>query len=325
MTNTLADQPQQLPASVGLSGSATSQAEPAGSSEKILRAPIDYLLTIPGKDVRGKMMDAFNQWLQIPEEKLEIIKEVIKLLHTASLLIDDIQDNSRLRRGLPVAHSIFGVAQTINTANYAYFLAQQELNKLECASAYEVFTEELLRLHRGQGMDIYWRDSSLCPTEEEYFEMVGNKTGGLFRLAVRLMQLASSKNCDFVPFVNVLGVLFQIRDDYLNLQSDLYTKNKGFGEDLTEGKFSSPSSTASAPTWPASRCRVSSSSAQDEDVKRYAISYIESTGSFEHCRRKIEELVCEARACVQDMSPEDAKVAEAIMAMVGLGAGGLSV
>lgn len=107
--------------------------------------------------------------------------------------IDDIQDNSRLRRGLPVAHSIFGVAQTINTANYAYFLAQQELNKLECAAAYEVFTEELLRLHQGQGMDIYWRDSSLCPTEEGYFEMVGNKTGGLFRLAVRLMQLASNK------------------------------------------------------------------------------------------------------------------------------------
>jgi len=53
---------------------------------QILRAPIDYLLTIPGKDVRGKMMNAFNQWLQLPEEKLEIVKEVIKLLHTASLL-----------------------------------------------------------------------------------------------------------------------------------------------------------------------------------------------------------------------------------------------
>lgn len=85
------------------------------------------------------------------------------------------------------------MAQTINTANYAYFLAQQELNKLECTTAYEVFTEELLRLHQGQGMDIYWRDSSLCPTEAEYFEMVANKTGGLFRLAVRLMQLASKK------------------------------------------------------------------------------------------------------------------------------------
>lgn len=63
----------------------------------------------------------------------------------------------------------------------------------------------------------------------------------------------------------------------------------------------------------------------DEDVKRYAIRYIESTGSFEHCKRKIEELVVAARVCVQDMSPEDAKVADAIMGMVGLGAEGIAV
>lgn len=239
------------------------------------------------------------------------------------------------------------MAQTINTANYAYFLAQQELIKLGCAEAYEVFTEELLRLHRGQGMDIYWRDSSLCPTEEEYFEMVGNKTGGLFRLAVRLMQLASPKTCvgppagrdecgdesvltasrcDFVPFVNALGVLFQIRDDFLNLQSDLYTKNKGFGEDLTEGKFSFPiiHSIRADPT-NITLPSILKQRTDDEDVKRYAIRYIESTGSFEHCKRKIEELVAAARLCVKDMSAEDAKVADAIMGMVGLGADGISV
>jgi geranylgeranyl diphosphate synthase, type III len=90
-----------------------------------------------------------------------------------------------------VSHSIFGVAQTINAANYAFFLAQQEVLKLGDMRAFEIFTEELLNLHRGQGMDIYWRDASICPTEEEYFQMVCNKTGGLFRLAVRLMQLES--------------------------------------------------------------------------------------------------------------------------------------
>lgn len=54
-----------------------------------------------------------------------------------------------------------------------------------------IFTEEMLRLHRGQGLDLYWRDSLTCPTEEEYFEMVANKTGGLFRLAIKLMQMES--------------------------------------------------------------------------------------------------------------------------------------
>ena len=52
--------------------------------------------------------------------------------------------------------------------------------------------DELINLHRGQGMDLFWRDSLTCPTEEEYIEMVNNKTGGLLRLAVKLMQACSS-------------------------------------------------------------------------------------------------------------------------------------
>lgn len=55
-----------------------------------------------------------------------------------------------------------------------------------------IFTEELLNLHRGQGMDLYWRDSLTCPSEADYLEMVGNKTGGLFRLAIKLMQAESA-------------------------------------------------------------------------------------------------------------------------------------
>jgi geranylgeranyl diphosphate synthase, type III len=90
-----------------------------------------------------------------------------------------------------VAHNIFGVAQTINSANYAYFVAQEKIRELNQPRAYEVFTEELLRLHRGQGMDLYWRDTLACPTEEEYIEMILNKTGGLFRLGVKLMQMES--------------------------------------------------------------------------------------------------------------------------------------
>jgi hypothetical protein len=120
------------------------------------------------------------------------------MLHTASLLVDDVEDSSLLRRGLPVAHSIFGTAQTINSANYVYFIALQELQKLKNPKAINIYTEELLNLHRGQGMDLFWRDTLTCPTEDDYLEMVGNKTGGLFRLAVKLMQ-AESKNLKSVP------------------------------------------------------------------------------------------------------------------------------
>ncbi|KAL4981322.1 isoprenoid synthase domain-containing protein, partial [Aspergillus falconensis] len=163
------------------------------SKEKIIRGPLEYLISSGGKKIRHQLMLAFNEWLQIPSEKAEIISDIVNLLHTASLLIDDIQDSSKLRRGKPVAHSIFGVAQTINSANYTYFLAQQKLSSLQSTCANGVFVEELLNLHRGQGMELYWRDTLTCPTEEQYIGMVLDKTGGLFRLAVRLMQLESNQ------------------------------------------------------------------------------------------------------------------------------------
>jgi geranylgeranyl diphosphate synthase type 3 len=198
------------------------------------------LLAHPGKEIRSKLIDAFDHWLKVPKDKLTIITKVVEMLHTASLLIDDVEDDSNLRRGVPVAHSIYGVPTTINCANYVYFLALNELAKLNDANMFNIYTKELLNLHRGQGMELYWRDSLTCPSEEEFVEMVSNKTGGLLRLGVKLMQAASESKIDYVPLVNLIGIHFQIRDDYMNLQSDKYADNKGFCEDLTEGKFSFP-------------------------------------------------------------------------------------
>ena len=160
--------------------------------ERIVLGPFDYMYDHPGKDIRKQLIAAFNAWLRVPEQSLQIITKVVGMLHTASLLVDDVEDFSILRRGVPVAHSIFGTAQTINSANYVYFLALQELSKLGNPECLKIYTEELCNLHRGQGMDLFWRDTLTCPTEDDYLEMVGHKTGGLFRLAIKLMQAESS-------------------------------------------------------------------------------------------------------------------------------------
>lgn len=89
-------------------------------------------------------------------------------------------------------------------------------------------------------MEIYWRDNFTCPTESEYKLMTIRKTGGLFMLAIRLMKLFSNSNADFSQLTAILGLYFQIRDDYLNLTSKEYSESKSFCEDLTEGKFSFP-------------------------------------------------------------------------------------
>jgi geranylgeranyl diphosphate synthase type 3 len=119
--------------------------------EKVLE-PYHYIGQILGKNVRGVLIDCFQEWLPIADDKMEIIKDIIASLHNASLLVDDIEDSSKLRRGVPCAHSIYGVASTMNCANYVYFLALEKCHSLQSRPALNVFVLELLNLHRGQGV-----------------------------------------------------------------------------------------------------------------------------------------------------------------------------
>ncbi|KAG9947387.1 geranylgeranyl diphosphate synthase 1, partial [Aureobasidium melanogenum] len=280
--------------------------------DRILLAPYDYLDGHPGKDIRSLLIGAFNAWLHVPKPSLDIITKVVGMLHTASLLIDDVEDSSVLRRGVPVAHNIFGTAQTINSANYVYFCALRELMKLNNPEAIEIYNEELLNLHRGQGMDLFWRDSLTCPSEHDYLEMVGNKTGGLFRLAIKLMQAESSVSIDCVPLCNTIGLLYQIRDDYKNLSDTIYTQNKGLCEDLTEGKFSFPviHSIRSDPQ-NLVLMNILKQKPQDEEIKRYAVKYMEKTGSFSYSRKVLRGLAKKALTLV-DQLDEDRNEGEAI-------------
>jgi geranylgeranyl diphosphate synthase, type III len=270
--------------------------------EKVVCGPFDYLYATKGKEFRTQLINAFNVFLDVPTESLDIITRVVGMLHTASLLIDDVEDYSSLRRGLPVAHSIFGVPQTINSANYVYFLALQELQRLRNPKVLAVFAEELCNLHRGQGMDLYWRDSLTCPTEDDYLEMVGNKTGGLFRLSIKLMQAESRSLVDCVPLVNIVGLIFQIQDDYRNLFSEEYSANKGMCEDLTEGKFSFPviHSIRSDPS-NLQLLNILKQKTADEAVKRYAVAYMQGTGSFEYTRKVLGILIGRARKMAEEI------------------------
>ncbi|PHH66970.1 hypothetical protein CDD81_5322 [Ophiocordyceps australis] len=276
--------------------------------ERLVRAPYEYATRKPGKNFRSQLIAGFNGWLQVPPASLQIITKVVGMLHESSLLIDDVQDSSELRRGFPVAHSIFGVAQTINSANYICYSALQEIQKLNCPKAIAVFADELVNLHRGQGMELHWRDTLTCPTEEDYLEMVGNKTAGLFRLGVKLMQAESPTDMDCVPLVNLIGLIYQIRDDYLNLWSHEYTHNKGMCEDLTEGKFSFPiiHSIRSDPA-NLELINILKQKTTDVQVKRYAVSYMDGTGSFNYTRAVISTLIERARRTALDIDAGQGK------------------
>lgn len=263
------------------------------ATDESVLAPWQYIMRLPGKDVRGILIDAFQLWFKCPPAKVDAIKSIVGDLHNASLLIDDIEDNSRIRRGQPSAHMIFGVAPVINAANYVYFLGLQSCLELDSASATNLFVKEMLNLHRGQGLDIKWRDAGDCPTEEQYDAMVLDKTGGLFRLATGLLQSTAADNAttDFTSLVNDMALYFQIRDDLVNLASEDYSKTKGFCEDFTEGKFSMPIIHAlriasCGAALPAEIRSVLKQRTEDVNVLRFAQQRLQAAGSLAYVRRR---------------------------------------
>jgi len=198
-----------------------------------------------------------------------------------------------MRRGVPCAHIIYGIPNTINTANYVYFLAAEKTHCLGSDKARSVFLAELLNLHRGQGQDIAWRESSKCPTIEEYYQMVLDKTGGLFRLAVQLMQcFASTTHLDLTPLSDLLARYFQVRDDFINLADANYMEQKTFCEDLTEGKFSFVIIHAiqNSPAGDNRILNILKQRAEDVNVKKYALKVMWELGSFHFARRELRKM-----------------------------------
>ncbi|KAL4816983.1 isoprenoid synthase domain-containing protein [Aspergillus spinulosporus] len=187
-------------------------------------------------------IDGLNVWLVLPDHRVNQQKSIAQTLHNASLMLDDIEDHSPLRRGRPATHTIFGTEQTINSASYLLTDAMQKVQGLDDPVCMHIYIEEMRSLLVGQSFDLYWTRQGQCPSEEEYLAMVRQKTGGLFRLLTRLMaQIAPNRRLDrqLSNLGDTLGEFFQIRDDYKNLSSE-YTGQKGFCEDLGECKFSLP-------------------------------------------------------------------------------------
>lgn len=300
------------------------------TAEELL-APFTHVCSLSSKGIRSKLVDAFNEWFHLPEPLANEVKVCVDMLHNASLLIDDIEDGSEMRRGAPAAHRVFGTPLTLNCANQVYFIALQKVMSLPALAVAlssepdlaqsrpslqmhyathlpsitvelsRIFTEEMITLHEGQGMDILWRDTYRCPSMEEYDTMVLKKTGGLFRLALRLMMtlappnptLTEERKQSFTLLVETIGVFFQTLDDYLNVSNEQYHQNKTFCEDLTEGKFSYPiihSVHIAQAICDQRLFHILKQRPTDIAVKQFCVRLMEETGSLEATRVRVESL-----------------------------------
>ncbi|OJJ72250.1 hypothetical protein ASPBRDRAFT_675371 [Aspergillus brasiliensis CBS 101740] len=277
-----------------------------------LLGPAEYIASLPSKGVREAFIDALNVWLVLPDRFVGVIKSIAKTLHNASLMLDDIEDGSPLRRGQPATHTIFGQALTINSANFVLIQAMDQVRQLEDSRCLDIFVEEMRNLFIGQSFDLYWTRQDECPSEEEYREMIRQKTGGLFRLVARLMMqkatLKKNQHISLEPLVDLMGEYFQIRDDYKNLTEE-YTGQKGFCEDLDEGKFSFPLIHAHKllPEWSEIRLLLQQgrqSGGLDVTQKQLVLGRLHDSGSMAYTEKTLRGLMGEIRLRIDQVEKE---------------------
>lgn len=214
---------------------------------QVLKEPIKYIGGMPSKNLRTQLIDCFNFWLNVPGHTISVLKEVIDCLHHSSLILDDIEDASHLRRGFPATHIVYGTGQAVNSATFLYVQAVEKVHAVarDNPGMMDLFLKYLGQLFNGQSWDLYWNHHRQCPTEKQYFDMVDLKTGAMLQLLLGLMGTSKQPGKNglvdsevLFKFAQMLGRFFQVRDDYLNLTSIDYARQKGFAEDLDEQKFS---------------------------------------------------------------------------------------
>ncbi|KAI4207282.1 MAG: hypothetical protein LQ346_000650 [Caloplaca aetnensis] len=268
--------------------------------DSVIRAPGNYIRSLPSKGVRRILIESLNEWFAIPKASQETIALIVALVHKASLMLDDCEDGSELRRGKQANYMIFGQAQTINNATYLFVRAVREAVDLPNMRSTAVLTEQLETLFVRQSWDLHWREKVLCPTEDEYLGMV-DKTGGLFALLASLMALesTSSAHYDLDALVTMLGRYFQIRHDYVNLTSQEYSEQKGFCEDLDEGRVSyclvmceqkDKARADQIMSMFRQQARLGQQKALQRQTKEHILKLLEESGAMEATRAKLREL-----------------------------------
>src|SRR5437588_6595643 len=184
----------------------------------------------------------------------------VELVHNFSLVHDDIQDRSELRRHRPTVWTLWGMPQAINVGDALFALAQVVLVNhrtpvdAELAAA---LNSTALLLAEGQFLDIDLQDGRTPPTLEAYEAMIGRKTGVLFACACRMGALAagaSAAQCDaYAAYGLQLGVAFQEQDDLLGVWGRSAETGKPEAADIVERKRGLPAALAlsrtDAPDW----------------------------------------------------------------------------
>jgi octaprenyl-diphosphate synthase len=202
-----------------------------------------YIVNNGGKRLRPMLLLLAAKALGQIDHNHLVLAAVIEFIHTATLLHDDVVDESDLRRGQQSANAVWGNAASVLVGDYLYSSAFEMMVGTNIMRVMEILSKTTTAIAEGEVLQLL-NCNNPETTEEKYLEVISRKTAILFSAATRLAAVVSNTNAEIEEKLSQygqhLGIAFQLIDDALDYKATKEELGKNLGDDLAEGKPTLP-------------------------------------------------------------------------------------
>lgn len=264
-----------------------------------------YIVHAGGKRMRPKLVLLFANALGFNGAERFELAAVVEFIHTATLLHDDVVDESSLRRGKPTANALFGNAASVLVGDFLYSRAFQMMVSVNRMRVLDVLAEATNVIAEGEVLQLMnMHDPDI--TVESYLRVIRFKTAKLFEASARLGAVLANASPEVeeacATYGRALGTAFQLVDDVLDYEGDTHELGKNIGDDLREGKMTLPLLIAMERATPEQRTLLRRAIEEGELEKLHEIvDIVRSTGALESTREAARAEARHASDCVQQL------------------------
>ena len=202
-----------------------------------------YIVNSGGKRMRPLLCVLACRALGIEDKRLHTLAAIIEFIHTATLLHDDVVDESSLRRGKKTANEVFGNQASVLVGDFLYTRSFQMMVSLQKMRVMDILSNATNIIAEGEVLQLM-NCNDPDTTEESYMQVIYCKTARLFEAATQLAAVLSEQSPEIETamqdYGKYLGTAFQLVDDIMDYSSSADEMGKNLGDDLAEGKPTLP-------------------------------------------------------------------------------------
>ena len=271
----------------------------------LVRQVAEYIINSGGKRMRPALVLLAAGSLGYQGTRHHELAAVVEFIHTATLLHDDVVDESSMRRGRQTANALFGNAASVLVGDFLYSRSFQMMVSLDNMRVMRILSDATNVIAEGEVLQLLnMHDPDV--THESYLKVIRSKTAKLFEAAAELGALVGGAGDDEIAaageYGRSLGTAFQLIDDVLDYAGDAAEIGKNLGDDLREGKPTLPLIWLMENGTPEQRQLVRSCIEHgDEEQFEAVLAAVTSSGALDYTRQQAEQAARRAAEAISGL------------------------